>query len=444
MYEHKNNSLNSGSDNDSVRHRDIIDDVHIDFARVRKVDRTRPDLRYVKALEDILAGEFTPVAEVRSEDEEAVNLAMIMINLDTTTQGLSAKFKFAVRKTFYTLFQFWTSAPLTLIMVTDERSVSSVARFMAGLLARETSLRLLTTKSKRWRKVDTMPKVRVHFVNAVEIAEKNLAFVKRLQSVTVQSKDNKTVEDDRYMADLFYIAPIYHLALSALDKMIVIDATDLEFHNSIELLQDQFRHVTGGKLIGIGNDLSVNYYHNLAKYRFLNEGSQLGFHGDKQGFNTGVVLYNLAEMRRSALYNSYLTPTMVTMLEKRYMYGYTLAEQDWFTSLYYSHPGLFHVLPCRFNRQTSIQYLKPPNEEYFELFHACEPKSDNVITHTNGCGPKPGACDIQPESANYTGTYWKTHSTYMEDPHMEMCGMWVRLAILEDKVYFDTCPQYAV
>ena len=46
-----------------------------------------------------------------------------------------------------------------------------------------------------------------------------------------------------------------------------------------------------------------------------------------QGFNTGVVLYNLAEMRRSALYNSYLTPAMVTMLEKKYMYGYTLAEQ---------------------------------------------------------------------------------------------------------------------
>ena len=85
------------------------------------------------------------------------------------------------------------------------------------------------------------------------------------------------------MADLFYIAPIYHLALTSLDKMIVIDATDLEFHNSIELLQDQFSHLTGGKLIGIGNDLSVNYYLNLAKYRFFNQGSDLGYNGDKQG-----------------------------------------------------------------------------------------------------------------------------------------------------------------
>ena len=88
---------NSVSDNDGDMLSDINDDVDIDFARVRKVDRTRPDLRYVEAVEDILAGEFTPVAEVRSEDEEAVNLAMIMINLNTTTQGLSTQFKYTVR-----------------------------------------------------------------------------------------------------------------------------------------------------------------------------------------------------------------------------------------------------------------------------------------------------------------------------------------------------------
>ena len=35
---------------------------------------------------------------------------------------------FLIRRTFYTLFQYWTSAPLTLILVTDARSVPSVAR----------------------------------------------------------------------------------------------------------------------------------------------------------------------------------------------------------------------------------------------------------------------------------------------------------------------------
>ena len=89
--------INSVSDNDSDLFRDINDDVDVDFARVRKIDRTRPDLRYVEAVEEILAGEFTPVSEVRSESEDVVNLAMIMINLNTTTDGLSGKFKLSVR-----------------------------------------------------------------------------------------------------------------------------------------------------------------------------------------------------------------------------------------------------------------------------------------------------------------------------------------------------------
>lgn len=89
------NSVHSDIDSDLLR--DINDDVDVDFARVRKLDRTRPDLRYVEAVEEILAGVFTPVAEVRSESEDAVNLAMIMINLNTTTQGLSGQFKLSVR-----------------------------------------------------------------------------------------------------------------------------------------------------------------------------------------------------------------------------------------------------------------------------------------------------------------------------------------------------------
>ena len=96
VYDYKRiDSSNSVSDSDLLI--DINDDVDVDFARVRKIDRTRPDLRYVEAVEDILAGEFTPVAEVRSESEDAVNLAMIMINLNTTTEGLSDKFKLMVR-----------------------------------------------------------------------------------------------------------------------------------------------------------------------------------------------------------------------------------------------------------------------------------------------------------------------------------------------------------
>ena len=83
----------------------------------------------------------------------------------------------------------------------------------------------------------------------------------------------------------------------------------------------------GGRLIGLGLDMAPSYYLQLGRYRFLHPGSELGYPGPSQGFNTGVVLYNLAAMRRSQLYNSYLTPAMVNMLQEKYMYDFTLAEQ---------------------------------------------------------------------------------------------------------------------
>ena len=146
------------------------------------------------------------------------------------------------------------------------------------------------------------------------------------------------------------MAPIYHLAFTGLEKMMVIDSTDLDFHQDISVLHGQMQKLTNGRLMGIGLDLSPNYYVQLTKYRKLNKDSKLGFAGRLQGFNTGVVLYNFAAMRRSALYNSYLTPSMITQLTNQCMYSFTLAEQDWFTSLGYIHPHLFYILPCKFNR----------------------------------------------------------------------------------------------
>ena len=45
------------------------------------------------------------------------------------------------------------------------------------------------------------------------------------------------------------------------------------------------------------------------------------------GFNTGVALYNLKDMRASTLYNSYLSPGKVKNLMEKYQYSSTLAEQ---------------------------------------------------------------------------------------------------------------------
>ena len=163
-------------------------------------------------------------------------------------------------QTLSSVLRFWSSSPLNVIVVTDRASVGSVATFLGRLVMRETAQRVLATRAFKWRRVKDVPRVKVNYVDYTEILEKNKPFSKRLIVVQAQSKENKTVSDDKYLAELFYIAPIYHLGFPALDKLLVIDGTDLEFHDDIKLLYDQFKYVTNGKIIGLGNyDTRKNY-----------------------------------------------------------------------------------------------------------------------------------------------------------------------------------------
>jgi hypothetical protein len=87
------------------------------------------------------------------------------------------------------------------------------------------------------------------------------------------------------------------------------------------------------------------------------------------------------------------------------MYPISLAEQDFFTNLGFTHPDLFQVLPCHFNAQFSIQvgvfhtffylictvryfrlilknmsiyfqYLTIPYEGIFNSYHYCDKKTN--------------------------------------------------------------------
>ena len=46
------------------------------------------------------------------------------------------------------------------------------------------------------------------------------------------------------------MAPIYHLAFTSLESMIVIDSTDLDFHQDILVLHKQLQKVVNGKILG--------------------------------------------------------------------------------------------------------------------------------------------------------------------------------------------------
>ena len=365
-----------------------------------------------------------PPQNVSRPTSEHINLAMIIINLGNSS-SLSERFRSAVRRTFLSIFTF-TTTPLNLIVVTDDRSVRPVASFLALLVAEQVVARLLTRSSWRWRRSKNLPPIVFSFVDSRRIAEQRPAFVRTLMQSTEQAKDHKSVADDPYVAQLFYIAPIYHLAFTHLNEMIVIDATDLEFHDSVQVLQDQMKEVSGTKLMAMGRDLSPIYHNALKTYRKTHADSKAGTVGRFQGFNTGVVLYNLEAMRASKLYNDQLNPESFASLKAEYGYGFTLAEQDWYTSMGFKHPQLFYVLPCKFNRQTSIQFLKPPWENIFESFHECSRKTEVVVFHSNGCGPTPEDCEFFP--ANTTTEYWRGKQRYMEDIHLEPETFWRGIA----------------
>ena len=65
------------------------------------------------------------------------------------------------------------------------------------------------------------------------------------------------------------------------------------------------------------------------------------------------------------------------------------------TNLGFSHPDLFYHLPCQFNRQTSIDYLRPPWLDSFHSYHHCDLPRNIKIFHRNGCGPTPRCCGHQ-------------------------------------------------
>ena len=147
-----------------------------------------------------------------------------------------------------------------------------------------------------------------------------------------QASEGVSVDKDRYVADLFYMAPLYPQAFVNLKELLVIDATDLQFHCDVLEVYQQFGEMRRQRaLLGIGRDLSPNYYYVLAKYRAQNPGSKAGLPGDTQGLNTGVVLYRLEALRSSPIYNSLLEKGAPADLALQFKYVFTLAEQVYHT-----------------------------------------------------------------------------------------------------------------
>merc|ERR1719445_2151713 len=102
----------------------------------------------------------------------------------------------------------------------------------------------------------------------------------------------------KYVDKLFYLGPLYHKIFPTLGKLIFLDV-DLDFYSDVKLLYSQFFKFSDSNLLGVGPDMSPHYRRNLEQFRAQHMNTIIGDPGHFQGFNTGVVLYNLERMRSS-------------------------------------------------------------------------------------------------------------------------------------------------
>jgi len=345
---------------------------------------------YIEQLTWVRAGNLIHPEDVENPSgRNFVTVGMILVNLNKT-EKLPIKVKSDVRRTLDGIFTNSVGTPLHLVVITEAEGALGVAQALAEILGEDLANRVIRPRSWHWRPKKGLPPLHISFVNLADVIACKPEFVRALEA----RKSNSDV-GDKYISDLFYIGPIYHLAFTKLEKMIMLDSTDLGVVSDLKDLWSEFSELERSKdsLLAVGLDLAPHYFNQLNEYRRKWPSSKVGQPGRLQGLNTGVVLYHLARMRESALYNSYLHPEAVDHLMERYHLKMSVGDQDWFTALSFAQPRLFVQLPCTFNMQTSLQYWSSHKSMFWSYRH-CEPGhlARIKIFHGNGCGPKPEDC----------------------------------------------------
>lgn len=187
----------------------------------------------------------------------------------------------------------------------------------------------------------------------------------------------------RYNDDIFFLTEIFHEAFpKRLHKIIFLDI-DLIFKDDIQQLYKEFCKFTDDNVIGIGPDLQPQYRTDFSKYRSKNPNTSVGSaRPGLQGFNTGVVLFDLDRMRKSVLYNSLLNTTVLEKLCKKYQFNGYLGHQDFFTLTGMEYPHLYYKLDCSWNRQLDVGWKNVVGDKIFDLYHKCDGKIK--VFHANG------------------------------------------------------------
>lgn len=153
-----------------------------------------------------------------------------------------------------------------------------------------------------------------------------------------------------------------------IEHIIMLD-TDVMLNADIGLLWQFFKVITKeNKLLGIVENQSNFYLGNL--WENHHPWPALG-----RGFNTGVVLLNLLEMRRHRWHQLWST------VARKYSSPTALADQDVMNAVLKEYPHIHYVLPCAWNVQLSDNSLSNfcyQDAENFYIIHWNSPRKMDV------------------------------------------------------------------
>ena len=139
----------------------------------------------------MMEGRFEHPGEIVPPTEAFINLAMIIIN-PKTTDDLDRDFKIRNEETLRSLLTYSSGTPLHWVIVSDERSVRSVARFLTLLVTGMMTEAVILRRDWRWKRRRELPLIKMSFVNLKDIVNYNRPFVAAMKSQAMQVTNRMT------------------------------------------------------------------------------------------------------------------------------------------------------------------------------------------------------------------------------------------------------------
>jgi len=178
-----------------------------------------------------------------------------------------------------------------------------------------------------------------------------------------------------YGGELFFASLVLDDLMPHLDRVVLLDV-DLLFKADISELWAYFEKFNDRQMIGICREQQPIYRHVFAVYRSKNPDTKIGMPPPSgiSGFNSGVVLLDLAKIRRSNEYRDLIrTGTRIDTLVKKYEFKGHLGDQDVYTllSVNADYIPFFYVLPCGWNRQLCTWWRDHGYADVFDSFWTC-------------------------------------------------------------------------